>query len=181
MVLRCLVTMFTGLACSSSDAPNLVLITLDTTRIDALGVYGGRGGHSPNIDRLGASGVVFENAIAPMGTTYPSHATLFTGLLPRHHGVRSNADSLARSLPTLATRLASGGYHTAAFVALPSLLTRAGFDRGFVTSSDERTGRGTAEIRAGDEVNRLALDWIETAPEPFSCGSTTSSHMRPTG
>lgn len=100
-----------------TDPPNVLLLTLDTTRIDALGVYGSRGGHTPNIDRLAANGAVFERAIAPIGTTIPSHATLFTGLLPSRHGVRSNADELDVTHMILAARLAQYGYDTAAFVS----------------------------------------------------------------
>jgi len=140
--------------------PNVLLLTLDTTRIDALGTYGSRGRHSPNIDRLAADGVVFENAIAPMGTTIPSHATLFTGLLPSHHQVRSNADVLDDAHAVLAARLSDHGYDTAAFVSYKSMLARAGLDRGFDTQSDPQAASPKPPTRGGDEVNRLALDWL---------------------
>ncbi len=148
--------------------PNVLLFTLDTTRIDALGVYGNPGGHSPNIDRLATSAVVFERAILAMGTTIPSHATLFTGLLPSRHGVRSNADVLDKTPMLLAARLARHGYDTAAFVSYKSMLTRGGLNRGFDTHSDPATASRKPETRDGDEVNRLARDWLaKPRSKPF--------------
>jgi arylsulfatase len=163
---------FLAAACTppaeSTGPPNLLLITLDTTRVDALGLYGNRGGHSPNIDRLAANAVVFERAIAPIGQTIPSHATLFTGLLPSRHGVRSNADTLEQEHMFLAARLQQHGYDTAAFVSFRSMLTRAGLNRGFASLSDEPLASRQPRTRDGDEVNRLAQTWLaKPRSKPF--------------
>src|SRR5687768_10812813 len=75
---------------AASRAPNVVLVTLDTTRADRIGAYGEPSGATPVIDRLAREGVVFEQAVAPAPLTLPAHATLFTGVDPPFHGVRDN-------------------------------------------------------------------------------------------
>ena len=69
---------------------NVVVVTLDTLRADRLGCYGSTAVATPNLDALAASGVVFEQATATAPMTLPSHASIFTGLIPPHHGVRDN-------------------------------------------------------------------------------------------
>lgn len=140
--------------------PNLVLVSFDTTRPDALGAYGSTGGHTPTIDALAREGTVFENVVAPMGATFPSHASMLTGLNPRQHGVRANHDRLPGSVSTLTERLADAGYDTAAFVSFGSMLSRGGLHQGFAVSSDEATGRSTGGIRDGEEVTRMAVEWL---------------------
>ena len=76
---------------SDGPAPNIVLVTLDTLRVDHVGAYGDGRGITPNLDRLAARGLVHENAFTTMPTTGPAHLSLFTGLLPSEHGGRANA------------------------------------------------------------------------------------------
>ena len=84
---------------------NILLITVDTLRADALGAYGNTAAATPVIDRLASSGVRFDNAHAHTVVTLPSHASILTGRLPTEHGIRDNAGfRLARSEETLATR-----------------------------------------------------------------------------
>ena len=83
--------------------PNVVLITIDTTRADALGVYGQPRPTTPAIDGLADRGVVFEQAITTNPETLPAHASLFTGMFPFSHGVRDNlGQQLAAENLTLA-------------------------------------------------------------------------------
>ena len=74
----------------SPPPPSVLLVTLDTTRADRLGCYGYEDASTPNLDRLAAEGVRFDDAVSPTPLTLPSHATIFTGLAPRRHGVRNN-------------------------------------------------------------------------------------------
>ena len=69
---------------------NVLVVTFDTVRADAVGCYGDPRALTPNIDRLASRGVRFTRAIAPAPTTLPSHSTLFTGLDPLSHGVHNN-------------------------------------------------------------------------------------------
>src|SRR5262245_39520892 len=83
-----------AVACGRAEAPRrppVVLISIDTLRSDHLPAYGYRAIATPNIDALAADGIVFERAFANVPLTLPSHATIFTGLLPAAHGVRDNA------------------------------------------------------------------------------------------
>ena len=125
---------------SSTDGErtNVLLVTLDTTRADRVGCYGGRIDVTPNLDRLAREGVRFARAHAPVPLTLPSHATLLTGLHPVEHGVRSNTVyRLPAEIPTLATTLQEQGYRTGAFVAAFVLDSGFGLDRGFDLYDDE--------------------------------------------
>ncbi len=81
-----------SLALANPDAPwNVILITMDTTRADALGVYGQIRDVTPRIDRVADEGVMFEQVSASSPNTLPSHATILTGKQPFAHGARSNS------------------------------------------------------------------------------------------
>ncbi len=153
---------------------NLLVITIDTLRADRVGAYGYREARTPHLDRLAAQGVVFEEAIAQVPVTLPSHASLFTGLVPPTHGVRDNTyfrlDSEAR---TLAEILKERGYETAAFVAAFVLDSSFGLDQGFEVYDDEvpavAESTGTIAERQGDLVTRAFESWVENRPSdrPF--------------
>ncbi len=146
--------------------PNLIVITIDTLRADALGVYGNPGGHSPDIDAFAAGAIVFDNAITPMGTTLPSHSSLFTGLAPRRHAVRWNGDVLENRYSTLAEILTADGYETAAFVSLGLLLSHGGLDQGIATTGG--LWEGGSGVLSGDRINEKAIPWLESREErPF--------------
>src|SRR5918992_2246971 len=68
---------------------NVLLVTIDTLRADAVGAYGGRA-LTPNLDRLAAQGALFEFAHAHAVVTLPSHASILTGRYPYEHGIRDN-------------------------------------------------------------------------------------------
>ena len=68
---------------------NVLIVTIDTLRADALGSYGGAS-PTPNLDRLAASGARFEAAHAHAVVTLPSHASIMSGTYPYEHGVRDN-------------------------------------------------------------------------------------------
>jgi arylsulfatase A-like enzyme/Flp pilus assembly protein TadD len=111
---------------------NLVLITLDTTRADALGAYGQVKPTTPHLDALAATGVRFERALSSAPTTLPSHSTILTGKLPFAHGARSNHGyQLAVANETLAEVLLRHGYATAAEVAAPVIGRQTQIDQGF--------------------------------------------------
>jgi arylsulfatase A-like enzyme/Tfp pilus assembly protein PilF len=147
---------------------NLVVITLDTTRADRLGCYGFRGVETPNLDALAADGVVFEQATSTVPLTLPSHTSIFTGLIPPHHGVRDNGGYiLDPSKTTLAERLKAAGWTTGAFIGAWVLDSRWGLAQGFDNYSDKfdlsqykTISLGTVQ-KKGDEVMDLALDWLQ--------------------
>ncbi|HWM90816.1 MAG TPA: sulfatase-like hydrolase/transferase [Thermoanaerobaculia bacterium] len=145
--------------------PDVLLITIDTLRADALGFAGNRRVPTPVLDRLAAGGRVFTNAHAHNVVTLPSHANILTGLHPYQHGIRDNSGfRLPGDVPTLATVLRGAGYATAAFVGAYPLDSEFGLDRGFQVY-DDRTTRGADDEefqlaeRRGDEVVGPALKW----------------------
>lgn len=150
----------------TSEPPNVVLITLDTLRADFLGMYGGPPGLTPNIDQFARSSIVFHRASTSIGTTFPAHASIFTGLYPKAHGVRWNGDRLDDRFQVFPAILAEAGYDTAAFVSFTSLVERGGMDRGFERINPP-TPKGDT-ILAGEQVHEMALPWLNAREEkPF--------------
>jgi len=107
-------------ACGGSGppaAPSLLILSLDTTRPDALSCYGGRDADTPHLDRLADEGVLYERAYSAAPLTLPAHTSLMTGLYPLRHGVRNNGiGALSDEAVTLAERARDAGYQTAAFL-----------------------------------------------------------------
>src|SRR5207237_441722 len=111
---------------------NVLLITVDTLRADALGAYGHASALTPWIDKLARDGVRFDRAHAHNVVTLPSHANLLSGWLPIDHGVRDNSGfRFPQSIDTIATILKARGYRTGAFVSAFPLDARFGLARGF--------------------------------------------------
>ncbi len=144
---------------------DVVLITIDTLRADALGFAGNRQAATPVLDALAARGRVFTDAHAHNVVTLPSHANILTGLYPYHHGVRENSGFVMNPrIPTLATQLGAAGYSTGAFVAAYPLDSRFGLDRGFGVYDDSYPKGSNPDSyemlqRRGDRVVSAALDW----------------------
>lgn len=112
--------------------PNVLLITLDTTRADHLGCYGHTNAVTPALDKLAAEGVRFDNAQSVAPITLPAHASLLTGLLPPEHGIRINlTHSLPEDVPTITEAFKAAGYRTGAMIAFSVLDPRHGLNRGF--------------------------------------------------
>lgn len=150
-----------GLGCSSAPSlPDVVVITLDTFRADSLGLLGNTRGHTPNLDGFGERAAVFERAYTTMGTTFPAHASLFTGLYPKRHRVRFNGDSLDDSYVTLAEVLTEAGYATGAFVGHRGLLMTGGMRQGFGFMGESPDDEGV--FRSGDVINKRALGWLRS-------------------
>ena len=161
--------------------PNIILISLDTTRRDRLGCYACERPTSPNLDGLAADSVLYTRAIAPSNWTLPSHASLFTGKFTTSHGARFDpqgplclagqlagsqefwshfrARGLSPEEPTLAGILKEAGYATGAVVAGPWLKRAFGLHKGFDYYDDLQIG--TENGRVASHVTPAALRWIE--------------------
>ncbi len=131
-----------GLA-SAADQPNLVLVSLDTTRADALSCYEARlpglevpPEATPNLCALAEEGVRFERFWTHAPTTLSAHTTMLTGLDPHQHGVPRNGFPLDVAHSTLAERLAAEGWDTIAVVGAAALESAMGLDRGFRVYDD---------------------------------------------
>lgn len=159
----------------SKPTVNVLFITLDTTRADHLGCYGDQEAATPAIDSLATEGVLFEQAYSPAPLTLPSHATMFTGLYPPEHGLRTNGRGrLDESIPTLPAVAAAAGYDTGAFVASFVVDSKFGLDRGFAVYDDQLSPEAADEAihrqRDGKIVVDAALEWLKQPREdPFFC------------
>lgn len=154
----CLVT------CAPSGPPHVVLISVDTLRWDYLGAYGYEEPNvSPTINWLAQNGTVFEQAVAPAGTTVPSHGTMLTGLYPRHHGARSNHHGLYPETDTIARALGDAQYQTGAFFSTRFMGKAGRLNRHF--QSDNMAvllDKNSPNIQHGDETISQASAWLDS-------------------
>jgi arylsulfatase A-like enzyme/tetratricopeptide (TPR) repeat protein len=153
-----------ALACGRGPAPaaapvrpSILLVTLDTTRADAIGPE-----TTPALEALAARGARFRQAYATVPETLPSHTSMLTGMYPAGHGIHENARALPAGQPVAAEALQRGGYRTAAFVSSFVLARRFGLARGFDVY-DDALPEGRSE-RSAVETTRRALAYLE-APE----------------
>src|SRR5471032_1301488 len=98
---------------SAMSRPNFLIICTDQMRADHMGCAGNPVVRTPNLDALAAGGVHVPRAYVNCPLCMPSRATLFTGLTPRGHHVRTNGIPLDRSIPTVPAELSDAGYATA--------------------------------------------------------------------
>jgi arylsulfatase A-like enzyme len=177
---------------STADRPNVLLITLDTTRADRLGCYGYTKAETPNLDSLAAQGCRFDLAFSTSALTAMSHASILTGLFPHQHGLRvfsgPTGNYLPADIPTLASVLRNHDYRTGAFVSAWTASSGYGLHHGFDTFDsgldleklrseepdlklrsknkwrDEPMDRGQ---RRGDLTVHRALKWLQDETDPF--------------
>ncbi len=145
---------------------NVLLVTVDTLRADALGSYGGKAA-TPNLDRLASRGARFDFAHAHAVVTLVSHASILTGRYPYEHGIRDNTGyRFPQTMPTAATLLKTAGFATGAFVGGFPLDHRFGLDVGFDVYDDNLGPLGPAPAeqtereRRAESVVESALTWI---------------------
>jgi arylsulfatase A-like enzyme/cytochrome c-type biogenesis protein CcmH/NrfG len=154
-----------GFALEPQPDQNVLLVTIDTLRADALSSYGGPA-QTPGLDRLAASGARFSFAHAHAVVTLPSHTSILTGQLPYAHGVRDNSGfRVPAGTETLATWLKAAGFATGAFVGGFTVTKRFGLTPGFDVYDDqmpELTGATAVSMpeRRADEVVSRAVEWI---------------------
>ncbi len=150
--------------------PNVILITLDTTRADRMGFLGSKRGLTPHLDAMARESVVFTHAYSQVPLTTASHATILTGTYPQFHQVNDFGVPLAEDLPYAPYIFRGNGYYTAAFVGSlvldPETRSAPGFERGFDTYDAGFHRRRQDEDRyhsierRGYEVVAHALPWL---------------------
>lgn len=162
--------------CGCHRRPNVLLITFDTTRADAVGYASGRANVTPNLDKLAADGTWFSTCITSAPLTVPAHSTIMTGLMPYHHGVRNNGTYvLDKKNITLAEMLKQKGYATQAIISSFVLDKQFGLDQGFDGYDDDLSAGPQQkmfmfrEIHANQTADK-AIDWLQKkrpADKPF--------------
>lgn len=155
---------------SPGTAPDVLLITLDTTRWDYLSCYSNDLIVTPNLDSLAGSGVLFSHATTTAPVTLPAHASIMTGLYPPGHGVRNNGNyRLVDGVPSIASVLSDNGYMTGAVIGAFVLHSQFGLDAGFKVYDDNIRGGGRTKStlryieRRADEVTDIAISFVEKA------------------
>ena len=169
---------------SGSEHPPVVLVTLDTTRRDAIPPFGDRAESCPNIASFVTGSTVFRDAWATSPWTLPTHASIFTGLYPRQHGAGVSEPRLERKHRTLAELFRTAGYVTVGFAGGELCSSKwglaQGFDLyvdpdGFETRGDQMTDEVFSvldDIPTGQPyflfVNYFDPHALYRAPEPFA-------------
>lgn len=155
----------------SARGLNAILISLDTTRRDALGCYGAAPSVTPELSKFADEAEVFDAAHTVAPITLPSHASMLTGLVPLRHGVRVNGlHRLGSAADTLAERAGEADIQTAAFVAAAVLDETYGLAQGFDHYDQVprvATGPGPHySSRKGKEIVDAALAWLREERDP---------------
>ncbi|MGB7490138.1 MAG: sulfatase-like hydrolase/transferase, partial [Thermoanaerobaculia bacterium] len=140
------------------EQPSILLITLDTTRADALGLETDKV-ETPALNALAERGQVFSQAYATAPMTLPAHTSIFTGLYPTEHGIHENGRRFSDTDRLLAKKLRPLGYKTAAFVSAFPLAAEFGLASGFDHYDDELP-RDKSERPANETTDR-ALEFLE--------------------
>jgi arylsulfatase A-like enzyme len=146
------------------DKPNIVFLFSDQQRWDTLGCYGQPLNTTPNLDKMAAEGVRFENAFTPQPVCGPARAVLQTGRYASQAGVYTNGIALRPDRKYLADRMTDAGYETA-YIGKWHLGSNGSEARVRVWPNGEkfnnRTGPIPPELRAGYRDFWLAADALE--------------------
>ncbi|MEC8424021.1 MAG: sulfatase-like hydrolase/transferase, partial [Myxococcota bacterium] len=167
--------------------PDVLLVVLDTVRADALSTYGNPRPTSPQLSAIADAGVRFADVTAEGSWTWPSHATLFTGLPPWEHGAHLappdeggvqvgpdpfHASAMRSDVPTLAERFSAAGYRTVSISANRLVAPDFGLTRGFGAASNPAddaavVAAATAALAVPDERPLLLFVNLYGAHAPF--------------
>lgn len=158
--------------------PNIILVTLDTTRADRMGFLGSKLGLTPNLDALAQQSTIFTRAYAQVPITPSSHASILSGTYPQFHHLNTFGEPLPKDIPYAPEILHAHGYRTAAFIGSivlsPESGNAPGFERGFDFYDAGFHYEGPGEDRyntigrRGKQVVGHALAWLNQHPDgPF--------------
>ena len=169
-----------------AGAPDVLFIVMDTVRAQSTSAYGYSRETTPNLDRLAAEGVIFQDAWSPATWSLPAHASLFTGMYPSKHAAHAETRFLSDgggTMPTLAEHLARSGWETYCFSANPHISDAFGLTRGFMHNDKawqsgtsargfsfiyrlvDALGLGGAEDKGGAQVVRNIEQWMKRRPD----------------
>ena len=135
--LMAIATMLCLLSCSGDRVaeapapPNILLVVWDTVRADHMSLHGHHRPTTPFVEEWARQARVYDDALSTASTTVPSHASIFTGLMPSEHGAGANHLELASKHHTLAELLSEHGYQTYFYSANPHISSTGNFAQGF--------------------------------------------------
>ena len=134
------------------EGPNVILISIETTRADHLGCYGYERMTSPVIDNLAGEGATFLNMYVQRGETWPALTSMMTSLYPVNHGVRHNGHMLSPSKISLAEILKNNKYRCGAFLTNAVYAKWRGFDHKFANAEESED-----DVKA----TQKAIEWLK--------------------
>ncbi len=145
--------------------PDIVILTVDTLRVDRLSGYGYSLPTSPAIDELMARGVRFDQARVVEPLTAPSMSSMVTSLHPHEHGATRNGLRIRPGLPSLPTVLKRRGYESAAFVGNWTLRNKiTGLAEHFSTYQEVFSRKRWfffADEATALDLNQESLAWVK--------------------
>ncbi len=149
-------------------AESVVLVVFDTTRADAVGLYGCADPSTPNLDTIFRGAWKADRAYAAASWTIPSIAALLTGRVPAvHEGSDGSPLGIAPGVETIAADFARAGWSTGAFVANPTVRAANGFGSGFTTFFSTPYEPSSITMPSSQTL-RLVPRWIDAhRDEPF--------------
>ncbi len=150
-----------------AGGPSVLWVSLDTTRADHLGVYGGPAA-TPTLAAWAARAIVYDRLFTPFPETGLAHWAMLTGVLPEVHGNVPGAGESRYTGPTAAELAKAHGYATAAFIGGITLRADAtGLNRGFDLYDDRIPSNPEDRKRDGDEVVAEARAWLGKQTQPW--------------
>jgi hypothetical protein len=150
---------------------SVVLVVLDTVRLDHLSPYGYPKETTPRLMKFAQEGLLFERARSAAPWTLPSHASLFTGKLPSQHGCHWEHRWLVDGQETIAEVLAKSGFETVGVTTNVNASSvynlQQGFDRFVETWQIRESHRGLDDSAIANEEIRAWLDHRRDPTQPF--------------
>lgn len=140
---------------------NVVLLVIDTLGAEHVGCYNDAYDHTPNIDRLAQGGVRFTNSFAAAPWTKPSLTSMFTGLMPARHGIKSSRDVMPDGLVTLAERYQDKGYATAGVISHIFIMPKYGYAQGFDDYTNVNFKGPVHTTITSGKVTKKGMAWLE--------------------
>ena len=163
-------------ACDTRPVPqgtDIVIITVDTLRVDRLGFAGHSDARTPHLDALATRGRVFTEATTPLPRTTPALASMLTGVRPPTHGSREVGQAMSTAIPTLASTLHARGWETIGLSGTPVAGPSQGLDQGFeafVVDEDPPANvlvERALELVDDADVDRPMLLWVHLVDPHF--------------
>ena len=166
-----------------ADAPDVLMIVMDTVRSQSCSIYGYERDTTPTLARLAEEGMTFDDAYAPATWSLPAHAALFTGTFPSYNNANGETRFLDGTLPTLAEVMVASGWESYAFSANPHISDGFGLTRGFMHNDKawaagtsarnfsfiyrvvDALGLGTVDDKGGAQVIGNIEQWMAERPK----------------
>lgn len=139
----------------SESAPDIVLVSCDTLRGDA--VVGEIRAKVPHLDALAARGMTAPYARSGSNCTLPGHIEMFSGMGPLEHGIVNNSGVTPEEIPILGELFAEAGWNTCAVISNRVIERRFGPSRGFEIWDDTL---GTGHDHLARLGQKTLLGWV---------------------